>query len=460
MVAVLMLLSMLTALTQTIVVPILGKISEALGESPTATGWAVTVNLLAAAVLTPLMSKAGDLHGRRRVLLAVLASVAIGSLLGAMTSSLWALLVARVLQGASFCIFPLSIGVMREHLTPRRLPFAMSLLTGMISVGAGAGLVVTGVLTHGDRDYRTVFWMAGAVSVVLFALTLLLVPRDRSRGRGRLDWAGSAVLGAALVLFLLPITQGNSWGWTSRATLGAFTASAAVFVLWWWLQSTTTEPLLRLEVLRHPTLAAVNLVGFFIGFGVFLIFLALPPLVQAPAEHGGFSASVLETSMVYLLPAALIGVVASPVGGALVTRFGGRAALVTASVIGVAGYAQLALWHAAPWQIVLGGVLTNAAFNMGFAAVPAVIVSIVDHGETAIANAVSTLGRSAGSAMGSAMMVALLAGHLGPSGHPDEGAYVTAFLIGLATMAVSLLVSVVAVPPPGRTAARVRTAAE
>lgn len=66
---ILSLLSTVTALLQTMVVPILGKISADLEVSTAAVGWVVTVNLLAAAVLTPIFSKFGDLHGRRRVLL-------------------------------------------------------------------------------------------------------------------------------------------------------------------------------------------------------------------------------------------------------------------------------------------------------------------------------------------------------------------------------------------------------
>src|SRR5690606_17906595 len=110
--------------------------------------------------------------------------------------------------------------------------------------------------------------------------------------------------------------------------------------------------------------------GFFIGFGMFLIFLSLTALVQVPSSHGhGFSASVLETSLVYLLPAASIGIIASPLGGMCVGRFGGRATLLIASLIGLLGSLQLLAFHDHAWEVIAGGVITNAAFSMGFAAV-------------------------------------------------------------------------------------------
>ncbi|RLV55354.1 MFS transporter [Aeromicrobium phragmitis] len=444
------LLSMLTALLQTIVVPVLGTISRDLEVSTAAVGWVVTTNLLAAAVLTPLLSRTGDLHGRRRVLLWIVFAVTVGSLVAAATSSFTALLLARVAQGASFCLFPLSIGILREHLSPQRLPLAMSLLTGMISAGAGAGLVLTGLLTHGDRDYRGVFWFTAAMTIVLLAVAWVVVPSDRVATAGRVDWLGGIALSVTLVLLLLTLTQGNTWGWVSLPTIACAIGTVVGAILWRRTQHRTADPIVPIWMLRDRTLGSANLVGFFIGFGMFLVFLALTALVQVPRESGhGFSATVLQTSLVYLLPAALIGIIAAPLGGWCVGRFGGRTTLLIGSTVGALGYLQLAFLHSAPWQVVMGGVVTNAAFSVGFAAVPAVIVSVVQPQETAIANAVTSLCRSVGSALGSALVVALIAGTVMSNGHPAESAFVVAFLIGAASMAVSFVVTLVGIRSRG-----------
>jgi len=428
-------------------VPVLAKMSDDLGVSTAAIGWVVTINLLAAAVLTPVLSKSGDLHGRRRVLLFVVGLIAVGSLIAAVTSNYWVLLAARVMQGASFCLFPLSVGILRASLPLRRLPLGMSFLTGAISVGAGVGLVLTGVLTHGDRDYRNIFWFTLALSLALFALASVVVPKDVPHSTGRVDWLGGVLLGSGLVLVLLAMTQGNDWGWTSATTLACGIGGVLVLTLWQWLEQHVTEPLVPVEMLRHGTLAAANLVGFMIGLGTFLVFLAITALVQVPATHGhGFSASVLETSLVYLLPSASIGIVASPVGGICVTRFGGRATLFAASLLCLAGYLQLLLWHDRPWQVIVGSIVVNAAFSVGFAAVPAVVVSVVRPEETALANAMASISRSTGSALGSALVVALVAHHMMADGHPDESVFEAVFAIGAASMVVAAIVTWVGIP--------------
>lgn len=447
LIVVLSLLATVTALLQTMVVPVLSKMSADLGVSSVAIGWVVTINLLAAAVTTPVLSKCGDLYGRRMMLLGIVAAVAVGCVLAAATSNYWALLVARVIQGCSFCIFPLAVALLRENVSARHMPLGISCLTGAISVGSGAGLVLAGILTHGDRDYRNVFWFTGAVAVVLLVMAIVVVPQDIPHKKGRVDWAGAFALGLGLVLLLLSVTQGNNWGWTSPVTISCLVGSVLVFIVWFGIEKRVSEPLVPIAMMKHRALAAVNVIGLAIGFGLFLVFLGITALVQVPDSHShGFSASVLETSFIYLLPAASIGIIASPLGGVWVTRYGGRTTLFLASLIGLVGYVQLMFFHAQGWHIVVGGLVTNAAFNIGFAAVPAVVVSIVRPEETALANAMASISRTAGSALGSAMMVALIAGHLMTDQHPTEDVFVIAFGIGALTMVLSLVIALVWIP--------------
>ena len=139
------------AVLQTAVVPVLGIIADQLDASTVAVSWAVTANLLAAAAATPLIGRLADLHSKKRVLLWVLAVVLVGSLLAAVTSSLALLIVARVLQAASFALYPIGIAILREELAPDRMVSAMSVLSGTLGFGGGTGLVVVGLLMSGTR---------------------------------------------------------------------------------------------------------------------------------------------------------------------------------------------------------------------------------------------------------------------------------------------------------------------
>ena len=146
LVVTLSIVALTVAVLQTGVVPVLGVMSRQLHVSTVDISWAVTANLLAAAATTPLLGRLADLHSKKRVLLLVLGIVLAGSVLAATTSSLPLLILARVLQGASFSLYPIGVSILRDELPPDRLMRAMAVLSGTLGFGGGIGLVVVGLL--------------------------------------------------------------------------------------------------------------------------------------------------------------------------------------------------------------------------------------------------------------------------------------------------------------------------
>ena len=159
LVAALSLAALTVALLQTAVVPVLGIIAHQLDVSSVAVSWAVTANLLAAAAATPLIGRLADLHNKKHVLLVVLLIVLVGSVLAATTSSLPLLLVARVLQGVSFSLYPICVAILRDELPEEQVVRSLAVLSGTLGFGGGTGLVVTGLLMTGTAGYHRVFWL-------------------------------------------------------------------------------------------------------------------------------------------------------------------------------------------------------------------------------------------------------------------------------------------------------------
>ncbi|MEO6880072.1 MAG: MFS transporter, partial [Mycobacteriaceae bacterium] len=285
---------MVVAVLQTLVVPVLADIGTQLNASTAAVGWVVTANLLAAAVMTPVLGRLGDIHGKRVVLVGILIAVALGSLLAALTASLPLLIAARVLQGASFGLFPLGIAVLRDELPAARLTSGMAVVSGTLGVGGGFGLVLTGLLTDGGADYRRIFWLALGVSLVALLLTVMVVPRRAGAG-GRMDWGGGVVLGASLVLLLLPLSQGHAWGWGSPLTVGSLVLAVLTFVTFLLLERRLATPLVSPRMFTYRPVLVTNLAAVCVGMALFISFLGVSTLVQVPtaAASYGFTASVL-----------------------------------------------------------------------------------------------------------------------------------------------------------------------
>lgn len=426
------------AVLQTGVVPVLAVMARQLNVSGIDVSWVVTANLLAAAASTPLLGRLADLHVKKRVLVMVLILVLAGSVLGAMTSSLPLLIVARVLQGASFALYPIGVSILREELPADRLMRAMAVLSGVLGFGGGMGLVITGLLMRGDASYHRVFWFTTAFIVVVIVAVAIVVPSRPHTAEGTVDWAGAAGLAAGLSGVLLAITQGHVWGWTSVWTLTASLGGLAVLVGWWWWERRCAQPLVSTEMLTRRPVLLTNVATVAVGMGLYFAFLGLTGLVQAPTATGyGFGASVLQASAGYLLPGALAGFGTALVSGRYIDRYGARLVLIVGTALGVVGFVMLAIAHATAWQVILASLLVNAYISLAYGALPALVIREAEMDETGVATSINAIARTVGAAVAAAIVAVLLSRN--PSGYPPESSYTATFVLGAVAAVIGML---------------------
>ena len=436
------------AVLQTAVVPVLGIIADQLNASIVGVSWAVTANLLAAVAATPLLGRLADLHSKHRVLLGVLVVVLAGSLLAATTSSLRLLIVARVLQAASYALYPISIAILREELSSGRMMSAMAVLSGTLGFGGGTGLVVVGLLMSGDADYHRVFWLTTAFTVLVIAIVLVVVPRRPRHVAGSIDWLGAAGLAVGLSALLLAITQGQRWGWASPGTFGCTLGGVAVLAGWWWWERRISRPLVSTAMLTRRPIMFTNLATIFVGMGLYFAFLGLTLFVQIPREAAGygFGATVLEASVVYLLPGAFTGFLVALVSGRFIDRHGARPVLLVAATAGIAGFLFITFAHSHTWQIIVASVLANAYISLGYGALPALVVSEVDASETGVATSMNAIARTIGSSLAAAVVAMLLSRSVPGTGVPMESSFFAIFLGGAVTSTLALVLIAVSRP--------------
>ena len=426
------------AVLQTGVVPILGVMSHQLHVSLANISWTVTANLLAAAASTPLLGRLADLHTKKHVLLAVLAVVLAGSVLTSMTSSLPLLIVGRVLQGASFALYPIGVSILREELSPERLMGALAVLSAVLGFGGGMGLVIVGVLMRGDADYHHAFWFTTAFVALVIVLVVIFIPERPHTATGSVDWLGAAGLAAGLSLLLLTITEGNSWGWTSARTLGCALLTIATLALWWWWEKRCSQPLVSTSMLCRRPILLTNIATVSVGMGLYFGFLGLTGFVQAPTGSGyGFAAPVLIASVVFLLPGALAGFLTALASGRYIDRYGARVVLVAGIAVGIVGFSLLAIAHSEPWQVIAASLLVNVYISLAYGALPSLVVREVDIGETGVATSMNAIARTVG-ASAAAAIVAVLMSRNGSS-YPPESSYTIIFGLGAVTGLIALI---------------------
>ncbi|MGV9990158.1 MFS transporter [Streptomyces sp. NPDC003374] len=450
------------AVMQTLLVPVIKDLPQLLDTSPGNATWVLTSTLLSGAVATPIMGRLGDLYGKRRMLITSLAVMVAGALVSAMTSALLPMIVGRTLQGFAMGAIPLGIGLMRDMLPRERLGSAMALMSSSIGVGGGLALPAAALVAQ-HTDWHVLFYGAAGLGVLCVALTLLAVPESPMRARGAFDLPGALGLSAGLVLFLLPITKGGDWGWTSAGTLGLFAASAAVLLAWGVLELRVQAPLVDLRTTARPAVLFTNLASIMVGVSFYVVSLVLPQLLQLPTSTGyGLGQSMVSAGLL-IAPLGLTMMFTAPVYARLSARYGPKVTLITGLLIIAIGYgAGLGLMSAA-WQSLVIAVVLGAGIGLAYSSLPALIVGAVPASETGAANGLNTLMRSIGTSVSSAvvgMVLANTAHTVGGVAVPTLHGFRVSFLIATAAVATGL---VLALFLPGRRAAarpRLRAASE
>ncbi|BCY08614.1 MFS transporter [Actinoplanes sp. L3-i22] len=431
--------SFLLSMIQSVPVPVLPQIASQLGVDATTVGWVTTATLLAASACTPLLGRLGHVLGIKPVFVGTLILTLIGSVLAATVHDIGWLIAARILQGTSFGLFPLGISLLRHELPAHKLTNAMAVVASTLGVGGGVALVAAGLLTQNGADYRRVFWLCVLVSALALALSLTL-PK-RAGGGGRVDVLGAVVLSAGLVSLLLPISQGHTWGWSSPRVLVLFAAAIVILAGFLLLERRLAAPLVSVQLLRHRPILITNLAAMSVGFAMFALQLATSYFVQSPRAYTGFgfTATVLQTSVVFLLPGAAASIVVGPLAGRLVGRIGPRLVLALACGIAALSTASLAFLHDSKGAVIAGFVVASCAIAMAYASMPALLVAHVDPHDTGIANSVNSIMRTIGGTIGSALVITILAGqtHLvGKVALPTENAYRISYALGAIVFAV------------------------
>jgi MFS family permease len=421
----------LVAVMQTIVVPLLPQLPALTHSKPADVSWLVTVTLLTGAVFTPLLGRAGDMYGKRKVLLIALASMVLGSLLCAISSLLPVLILGRGFQGAAVAVVPLGISILRDELPPDRVIPSIAIMSSTLGVGAAFGIPAATLVVE-YLNWHTMFWICLVLGLLNIVAVLLVVPESTLRSSGRFDVLGALGLSGFLVCLLLAVSKGSAWGWGSPATVGLFVLALAIVPLWGWYELRSTTPLVDLRVSARPAVLFTNLAALLIGFAFYANSLSTAQLVQEPESTGyGLGASIVVSGLC-LLPGGVAMVLLSPVSARLSKARGPRFTLAVASGLMALGYLVRLFTSENLAAIVAGATVVAAGTAVAYSALPALIMHAVPVTETAAANGLNTLMRTIGQAVCSAIVVTVLtnvvATHSGVTA-PTLHAYLIVFVI-------------------------------
>jgi EmrB/QacA subfamily drug resistance transporter len=425
------------ALLQSLVIPALGTIEDDLNASPTAGAWIITAYLLSASVATPIAGRIGDMFGKKRTLVVVLAVLALGTLISALATTIAVMIAGRIVQGIGGAVFPLAFAIIRDEFPREKVPVGIAMISSILGIGGGLGILLAGPIVE-HLGYHWLFWLPLAAVAAAGIGALVMIPESPVKTPGRISWVGAMLLSSWLVALLVGVSEGHAWGWTSPRVLTLFALAAVLCAAWVVAESRSDHPLVDMQMMRQRTVWTTNLTAFLFGFGLFGSFILVPALVESPASSGvGFGASVTQAGL-YLLPSTAGMLLVSPIAGRLSNRVGARIPLIAGSLVTAASFFVLVVAHDQPWQIYASSALLGIGLGLAFSSMANLIVSAVRPDQTGVATGMNTIMRSIGGSIGGQLSASILASSVAASGLPTEEGFTIAFLVS----AVGLLLAV------------------
>ncbi|HSV57323.1 MAG TPA: MFS transporter [Variovorax sp.] len=316
------------------------KLSAALRPTSTELLWIVDIyGFVLAGALIP-MGVLGDRIGRRRLLLVGAAAFGCASVVAAFAPSVESLIAARALLGlAAATLAPSTLSLLRSmFLDPKQRTFAVGVWIASFSAGGAIGPLIGGVLLQ-------FFWWGSVFLINLPVMTLLLavgprlLPEFRDPQAGRPDVLSAALCIATVLAVIYGVKHiaGSGADWVAAGSIVLGLAIGAVFLR---QQRKLAQPFIDLRLFRRGMFSAalaINVLGFFVAFGTFLLIaqylqlvIGLSPLAaglwSAPSGLAFVVGAMLTPRIVnHLRPPQVIaaGFVIAALGFGLLTQTGG-----------------------------------------------------------------------------------------------------------------------------------------
>jgi EmrB/QacA subfamily drug resistance transporter len=435
----------------TIVNVALPSIQRDLHFTPATLSWVVNAYLITYGSFLLLAGRAGDLIGRKKVFIAGIAVFTVASALSGLTTDEVMLIVARALQGLGAALTGgvIIALIVTDFPRPHERAQAMSLFTFVIAGGGSLGLLAGGLLTQ-MISWHWIFFINVPIGLATILLGWWLIEENQGAGLSRdIDFAGSILISAAMMVGVYAIVTASDQGWASVHTLGFGTVAVLLLIAFIGLEARIKNPILPLRILRVRSLIAT---GGFTAYFLGALYL----------QHvKGYDA--IGTGLAFLPQTVALGVMSMGITSRLMRTFGPRAVAIPGMLVFAAGMVVLSTLdaHSNYFPGIFGGyLLFGIGAGMSFMPLLTIAMAQVPAAEAGLASGIANVTMQVTAAIGLAALSTIATNHgavLVAQGQPLAsalaGGYQLGFVLAAACIALALLVVLIVLRSPAATTA-------
>jgi len=386
----------------------LPTIQRALAVSPATMSWIQTAYLIAEVIAIPLTGLFTRALSLRWLFATAVSLFTVASIGCALSGSLAALLIFRVLQGFSGGVLIPAVFAAVFTLFPPRLHAVATTIGSVVAVLAPTvGPVVGGWITQ-TWSWPWLFLINVVPGLVAAGGAPFLLPHGATQLRelSKLDRCALVLLAVSLASFEIGLKEAPQRGWASLLCVSLLAGSIIGIAVLIRRTSSAAHPIARLSTFRRRSFTVGCALSFCLGVGLYGSVYLMPVFLGFVRRHDAFEIGtiMLVTGIAQLVAAPLAAILESRIGVRVLT---GAGFALFALGLGLSAFQpRVADFDAMFWPQIVRGVAIM------FCLLPPTRIALGDLPEADIADAsgLFNLMRNLGGAIGIALIDTILYG--------------------------------------------------
>jgi MFS family permease len=373
--AILSFTQIITMYSETMLLPAIPDIIIDFNLSFNNSSWILSSYLIAGAVSAPIVGKLSDIHGSKRMLVAIMMIYVFGITMGGFSYDFTSLVVSRVIQGIGISMLPTAFGIIKYQFPQEKLAIAVGIFTSMSAVGSVIGLVIGASIVE-NLGWRATFLSIIPISIILWCVIRRFIHDDQKipENVGKdakdvnpinnsnnsvnkfkkdnnsdvqtksIDVKGVIALSATITSFLIALSYSDTDDVTSSIQIIIFLSIGIVSLMLFVIIERRSEfPIVNLQLLTNKIILSANIILALIFLTKFSIFQTIPVLVRSP-EPLGFGGGALDIAGIQF-PFMIVFLLFAPSSGVIITRLGSTKPTILGGIITVIGCFGLFAFH-------------------------------------------------------------------------------------------------------------------
>lgn len=397
-------MTFMSCLDSSIVNVALPVMANKLDVSMASIEWVVTSYLIVISSTILIFGRLGDVKGKTRIFKFGIILFTIGSLMCGISTSLFFLVVARVLQAIGAAgTMSTSQGIITHVFPSNERGRALGISGTSVALGTMVGPPLGGFIVS-VLSWKYIFLINVPIGLITFFMGTKILPKPQENIKEKLDIKGAILFITAIVLIFGSLIQGQNVGYNNPTIILGFVVGILAMVVFIVIEKRVEYPLLQLSIFENKLFS----LSIFCGF-ISFVAISCPNIIQPFYLQKVMKLSPSVTGILMIAFPVVLAIVA-PVSGYLSDKIGSELLTFLGLLFTSAGLFLMSTLnqYSNLWVLTFFVVIMSIGNGLFQSPNNSLIMSTVPKNKLGIAGSVNALVRNLGMVFGISLSTTLL----------------------------------------------------